>query len=128
MKLLTATGRTQGWRDNDFNWCIEGELVMPPTMVCARDQDDPDGGCGCGRAWAGLSSHRATTTAAVQDLVGIGRDDFVEAVRSSLEEQGWPTGEATEIADVMIEIAADHRPGTVLEQRLGEIGVRPEPF
>lgn len=126
MRLLTATGRTQGWRPNDFNACIEGELVMPPTMVCARDQDDPDGACGCGRAWAGLASHRATTTAVVQELPGISREDYVEAIRSSLGEQGWPTGESEEIADVMIEIAAEHRPGTVLEQRLGEIAARPE--
>src|SRR5579862_8855950 len=53
MKILTATSRTQGQRNSDFNWCIEGELVHF-GLVCAADQDDPDGGCGCGRAFAGL--------------------------------------------------------------------------
>ena len=28
MKVLTATGQTQGWRDNDFCWAVEGELVL----------------------------------------------------------------------------------------------------
>ena len=27
MKVLTATSETQGARDNDFEWTIEGELV-----------------------------------------------------------------------------------------------------
>jgi|SRR6476661_1935988 len=62
MKLLVATARTQGARINDYNWCIEGELVRIGE-VCARDRAEPDGGCGCGRGFGGLNSHRATTSA-----------------------------------------------------------------
>jgi hypothetical protein len=40
MKILVATGRTQGSRVNDYNWCIEGELVRVGE-VCARDRSDP---------------------------------------------------------------------------------------
>jgi hypothetical protein len=36
LKLLTATNAGQGLRDNDFDWCVEGELVHI-GMVCARD-------------------------------------------------------------------------------------------
>jgi hypothetical protein len=67
MKLLTATREGQGDRDGDFCFAVEGELVFA-GFVCARDREDPAGGCGCGRAFSGLNSSRATTTALVRDL------------------------------------------------------------
>jgi hypothetical protein len=67
MKLLTATRERQGDREGDFCFAVEGELVMLGEM-CATDRNDPLGGCGCGRAFAGLASRRATTTALVRDL------------------------------------------------------------
>jgi hypothetical protein len=67
MKLLTATHEGQGDRPGDFCHATEGELVLL-GFVCARDRADPDGGCGCGRAFSGLSSHRATTTALVREV------------------------------------------------------------
>lgn len=51
MKVLTATTLTNGERDNDFDWCTPGELLMFGT-ICGRDLRDPDNGCGCGRAFA----------------------------------------------------------------------------
>lgn len=126
MKLITATARTQGQRDNDFHWCIDGELVMLPTSICARDRDDPDGGCGCGRSFGGLSSHLATTTAQVSDIEGFTRDDYVEAIRSSLEQQGWPTEFAADIADMLIDVASRLRTGAVIEYRNDYVIVRDE--
>jgi hypothetical protein len=82
MKTITATAQTQGQRFNDYDWCIEGEIVMPPVVICRRDRNNPDGGCGCGRAWAGANSHRSTTTAMVRD-VPITVPEYVEAIRSS---------------------------------------------
>jgi hypothetical protein len=35
MNVLTATSHTQGWRDNDFCWSVEGELVFMPPIECA---------------------------------------------------------------------------------------------
>jgi hypothetical protein len=67
MRLLTATRVGQGERDGDFFHAVEGELVVLGE-VCATDRNDPLGGCGCGRAFSGLSSQRATTTALVRDL------------------------------------------------------------
>ena len=124
MKVITATARTQGRRDNDFYWCVDGELVIPPTSICARDRDDPDGGCGCGRSFGGLSSHRATTTAQVSEIEGFTRDDYLVAVRSSLDEQGWPTEVAADIVDLMMEVAGSFPIGTVLEHRDDHIVVR----
>lgn len=118
MKLLTATRAGQGDRTGDFCFAVEGELVLL-GLVCATDEADPDGGCGCGRAFAGMSSHRATTTALVRDLdltyddlraaveahhvaAGLGPDvlgaeDFADLVEESVEDavhfaRFWPVG------------------------------------
>ncbi|MFW3172922.1 DUF7715 family protein [Geodermatophilus sp. CPCC 206100] len=88
MKLLTATYTGQGERDGDFCFAIEGELVLVGD-VCAADQadPDPDGGCGCGRAFTGMSSHRAGTTAMVRDL-DLSLDDLQLAVEAHLVAAG----------------------------------------
>lgn len=127
MKVLVATGRTQGVRLNDYDWCVAGELVRIGE-VCARDRGDPDSGCGCGRGFAGLNSHRATTTAEVAD-VPLTRADYAEAVRSSLEQQGYgpcPCCTAEE-ADQLALLVADLPVGAVLERRVDELVVRAYP-
>lgn len=124
MKMLVATSRTQGVKANDYDWCIDGELVRIGT-VCARDRDDPDGGCGCGRGFGGLNSHRATTTAIVAE-VALTREEYVEAIRSSLQQQGWDPCACCSVdeADDLVELVADWPVGTVVERRLDELVVR----
>ena len=119
MRVLVATAQTQGERSNDFHYCIEGELVWI-GLVCTDDQRNPDGGCGCGRSFAGMNSHCATTTARVADL----NTDFAhyaEALLSSLQGQGWPTREAIPLAGDLVDIAAEFPIGAVLERRLDEL-------
>lgn len=123
IKVLVATAATQGVRDSDYHWCIDGELVWIAPM-CAKDWLDPDQGCGCGRAFAGLNSHRATTTAMVRTLEGLSRDDYMEAIRSSLDAQGYDGGLAPEIADSLLELVCDLPDGAVVEHRLEYIQVR----
>ncbi|MFB4308001.1 hypothetical protein [Actinomadura sp. GTD37] len=123
MKLLTATNAGQGLRDNDFDWCVEGELVHI-GMVCARDRGDPDGGCGCGRSFAGLNSHRATTTAMVRDVPGFTEGDYVLAIRSSLEQQGCDPAFAEHDAALLRCLVRDWPVGVIVERRLDEIVVR----
>lgn len=127
MKVLVATGRTQGSRAGDFDWCIEGELVRIGE-VCRRDRGDPDGGCGCGRGFGGLNSHRSTTTAMVAE-VPLDRADYVEAIHSSLHQQGWsPCVDcAADEADDLAELVGDWPVGTVVERRLDELVVRTLP-
>ena len=122
MKVLTATVTTQGYRGNDFDYCVEGELVHV-GMVCAKDRSDPDGGCGCGRAFAGLNSHRATTTAMIRE-VDFTRGDYVEALRSSLAQQGWDAAAAQDEADSLLLLADALPVGVVIERRLSKIAVR----
>lgn len=127
MKLLTATSRTQGQRDNDFTFCVEGELVIVALMVCETDRQDPDGGCGCGRSFGGLNSGKATTTALVSDL-DFTRGDAALAIRSALEQSNFislmdPEDLDDVIADTL-ELADGFPVGTVVEQRLGDIRAR----
>ena len=124
MKVLVATNDTQGQRGNDFSYCIEGELVTV-GMVCAADEVDPDGGCGCGRAFAGLNSHKATTTAKVKD-VELSEEDYVEALRSSLAQQGWPTEDVGELATWLVQLVSTWPTGSVIERRLDDIYIRTE--
>jgi hypothetical protein len=87
MKLLTATRQGQGERPGDFFFAVDGELVVVAD-ACATDQADPDGGCGCGRAFSGVSSLRATTTALVREL-DISYDDLQQAVESHFVAAGY---------------------------------------
>ena len=126
MKLLTATSRTQGQKDNDFNWCVEGELVIAGPFVCDRDAQDPDGGCGCGRAFAGLGSGKSTTTAVVADL-DFTREDAEEAIRAAIEQPGLAIfyGGDVEAAIKAVLAAADRLDvGDVVERRLDDIQAR----
>jgi len=133
MKLLTATRERQGERDGDFCHAIEGELVLL-DFVCATDEADPDGGCGCGRAFSGMSSMRATTTAVVRDL-DVSLDDVRLAVEGYYVSAG--TGpdviggaEFEEVVSATLEDLAEiaHVPvGAVVGRRLDNLTWRSEP-
>ncbi|WP_433361933.1 DUF7715 family protein [Actinoplanes sp. CA-142083] len=126
MKALAATARTQGDESWDFSFTVPGELVYL-GLICGRDEYDPDGpnACGCAKAFIGLNSGMATTTAEVREIP-LSAEDFREAVRSSLEQSGWaalgadPGDFVTELA----EIAADYPVGTVLGRRIDDLIVR----
>jgi hypothetical protein len=127
MKVFTATDQTQGQRPGDYHWCIPGELVLPPTMICDSDANDPDGGRGCGRGWSGANSHKATTTVVVTDVAGLNLGDYSEAFRSSLEQSGWGDALADDAqaqAEHLAALAASYPIGTVFGHRLGELYVR----
>jgi len=133
MKLLTATRERQGERDGDFCFAIEGELVLL-GFVCATDEADPDGGCGCGRAFSGMSSMRATTTAVVRDL-DVSVDDLRLAITGYYASAGMGPdviGDA-EFEDVISATLEDlaqiaHVPvGAVVGRRLDNLTWRSEP-
>lgn len=134
MKLLTATRTGQGERDGDFCHAVEGELVLL-GLVCATDQKNPDGGCGCGRAFSGMSSMRASTTAVVRDL-DVSVDDVLLAVEGYYVSSGLGPDliGGAEFADLvaetvaeMTELAAVLPVGAVVGRRLDELIWRSEP-
>ena len=124
MKILVATALTQGMASNDYHYCIEGELVWIQEP-CARGRDEPDGGCGCGRGFAGAASHRATTTAMVVESE-MTPGEMVLAFETSLADGGWPTEWARDVTDENLELAGRLPTGTVIERRLEAFFVRAE--
>ncbi len=122
MKILVATGHTQGTNPGDYHYCVERELVWIQEP-CDRDRLDPDGPCGCGRGFAGAASHRATTTAMVVETE-MTRDDVVLAFDTSLGDGGWPRSWAEDVADDNLEIAAQLPVGAIITRRLGEFFLR----
>ena len=83
MKVFVATSQTQGQDADDHCLALEGELVHLPVLECAT----PDT-CGCLRGFAGVASHRATTTAEVAERE-LTREDVLDAVTDSLLDGGW---------------------------------------
>lgn len=126
MRVMVATRESQGRRDDDFNWCLDGELVWVQEP-CDRDRRGDPNSCGCGRAFAGMASHHATTTAIIRDLPGLDRAGLVSAFRMSLVDQGWPAGWAEEQVDDLIAWGSAWSEGTVLERHLDFVGVRFDP-
>ncbi|BBX50042.1 MULTISPECIES: DUF7715 family protein [Mycolicibacterium] len=122
MKILVATGHTQGTNPGDYHYCVERELVWIQEP-CDRDRLDPGGPCGCGRGFAGAASHRATTTAMVVETE-MTRDDVVLAFDTSLGDGGWPRSWAEDVADDNLEIAAQLPVGAIITRRLGEFFLR----
>ena len=122
MKILVATGLTQGTNPSDYHYCVEGELVWIQEP-CDRDRRNPDGGCGCGRGFAGAASHRATTTAMVVESE-LTRGDLVLAYRTSLEDGGWPAEWAEDVTDDVLELIAPLRPGTIVVRKLDDFFLR----
>lgn len=126
MKVLVATSSTQGDVDGDYSFCVPGEILWI-TVVCDTDRLYPEKGCGCGRGFGGLTSHRATTTAEVADL-DITEADMGLAVRTSLTDQGWLAPEIAEMHDEivaetveLVRALAEPLPeGTIVRRRLDE--------
>ena len=132
MKVLTATNQTQGQRDNDFCWTVEGELVVFPPIECGLGSID--GRCGCRRSMAGLVSHRATTTIKVTERDQIDPATYFTLISEGLRDQGYVTKELAEgpevkewlrdITDYLMVVADTFPVGTVLERRGCWVSVR----
>jgi hypothetical protein len=82
MRILVATSETQGERDGDYCWTVEGELVRLPGLTC------PDPGCGCTRGWAGLASSRSTTTCKVVER-DLDSSELLTTFTDAFARGGW---------------------------------------
>lgn len=120
INVLVSTTLTQGAAPGDFCWLPEGELLARYGVVCASER--PDGsGCGCGRAFAGLITHKATTTAMVVQ-VDMTEAEWRAALHQTLVDTGWAelmaADEVAELIDELVAIdlhsAAQLAPGTIL--------------
>jgi hypothetical protein len=82
MRVLVATRSTQGEYEGDYSSALDGELVRLPFVECSRPQ-----ACGCGRGFAGITSHRATTTAEVVDRPELTPAIYAEVLWDDFAEQ-----------------------------------------
>lgn len=130
MKVLVAAVPTQR-RRNDYSYLTTGELVYVQEP-CATDMNNPEGGCGCGRGFAGMSSHRAGVAAKVVETE-LTLAEVREALRSSMEAGGWldrawvSEEEADDIVDahlaVITDLAEYFPMGAVIRRRIWDFFV-----
>lgn len=126
MKVLVATKKTQGFRTNDFCFTEENEF-LGFSFEC--DGATVDDACGCARSFSGLATHKATTTAIVQDMKGITENTFIgvyrlSMVRASLVPPGEDAPWVHERARAILEVASRYAVGTIVEKRGESIGRR----
>ncbi len=104
VKVMKSTNATQGDYPGDYSFVPEGELVARYDVVCAKEQPDGIGGCGCGRGFGGLDTHTGTTTAVVADS-DMSREQWREAMHKTLVDTGWGDEEdADETAELLDEL------------------------
>jgi hypothetical protein len=125
MKVLTATCESQGARENDFCFTIEGELLCFPAIEC--DCGSIDDGCGCHRAMVGLSSHRPTTTMKVSERRDLDHGSYHSLISDGYQKQGYLTDELLtdpevrawlrDVTESLMRLANHWPPGSVLERR-----------
>jgi len=129
MKILVATEEKQGKRSNDFNWCKEGEPVVPGMFECDSGYVDDD--CGCKRSLCGLGTLKATTTFKVVEAEH-NLLNLLKEVKEHLIKGDWqkvmPIERLEEIAHDMLqmnlEIASTEEAGAVFERRGEDFFVR----
>ena len=125
MRVLVATHQMQGQRDNDFNWCDEGELVAFGGDY--HDSEDVDGYCGCRRSMGGLRTHRSTTTMRVTKSE-LTKNEYISYIIDVKNKQGWEGGIDRWMPDidVLLRIASQYPVGAILERRGDIIQTRPK--
>ena len=111
-RLLVAD---RGNQHDDFCWAIPGEVVYP-DFVCDRDITG-DGGCGCARAFIGVTSGHATTCATVADL-DITPDQLGELFADIARRKQWTPGLADQMTAEVLDLAADWPEGTPIRRWL----------
>jgi hypothetical protein len=127
MKVLMATQATQGARARDFTDCISGELVWM-LDPCPASRRNPNGPCGCGRSFTGMSSDGSTTTAVVCEIADFSRADYEKALSASFDAKGWCpccyNRTVAEYVDDLVAMAGPWPPGAVIGRRLDVLSLR----
>lgn len=95
MYVLAATRETQGDRDDDYAWTVDGELVFVPTIECRNPA------CGCAWGFAGVTSHRATTTAVVTERPELDSESYRRALFDAMCDQGYDVAGEDDVADAV---------------------------
>jgi hypothetical protein len=104
-------------------------MVARYSLVCDSERADGSG-CGCGRAFGGLVTHKSTTTAMVVER-DMTEDEWRQALYDVLDSTGWAAmfDDPLDLADLIDDIVADDLhaiadlpAGTVLGRRAYNTG------
>lgn len=114
MRLLLATTPGPRARPGDYCFAVPGEPVTPLLPPCTAP-----GRCGCRRAFDGLESDRATTTATVADLPSIDAAGLLVMLERAAERNAAVPGRRevpspAEQLDRIVKIVSCWPPGTIL--------------
>lgn len=109
MLVLTAP-TSDDPRPDGFNHALPGELLHRP-YVCDAGQDR---GCGCERAWAGVSSRKATTLAHVVNLPITEQEYIATLGRFLMDTWGWQMIHAYDEARMLAELATSCGAGALV--------------
>jgi hypothetical protein len=118
MKILVATGLTQGSRATDFNFAVEGEIVGRDDEHTS-DEERPEAECGCQRSLVGVESQCSTTTFQVIES-GYTPEEFEGIIREARREGVAAGADADNIrAEIalLLEVASRFPAGAVVERR-----------
>jgi hypothetical protein len=106
LKAFVSTESTQGDAPGDFCFVPADELVGRHSFVCDSEKADGLGGCGCGRAFAGFTTLRGTSTARVAE-VAMTEMEWRGRLFQSLCDNGWGSmmsaGDLAEWVDELVE-------------------------
>jgi hypothetical protein len=119
VRVLTAYTGTE---PEDFTHTVAGELVMA-AITCDRDRLRLPNACGCGRAWVGLASRKATSVARVDDRPDLTLELLADLIADSLRSAGWTDVAewAREEAEDIAEIAAGFAEDTLVRRDVDEV-------
>lgn len=92
MKVLVSRG--EGDQLDDFSFTDEGELLVFPVSICETPARRAE--CGCGFAFSGLESQKATTVGTVQSVRA---DELRERVLTSRLAESWGADAAADLWD-----------------------------
>ena len=127
MKLLVATGVTQGTRSTDVMRCIDGELVYM-IEACPYSARHPYGSCDCGITFRGMTSDEATTTAIVRAVPRLDLETYVDCLDAThrfKRNQGCTCDfDAFAQAWNLLAIAGMFAEGTIVERLVDRVVVR----
>jgi Leucine-rich repeat (LRR) protein len=97
MKLFVSTKKTQGFRDSDFSYVPEDQIVMFGSECDYPDDFENDesinkdeyidGCCGCHRSMMGILNNKSTTTMKVKD-VDISRNELFDLIHQTYKRAG----------------------------------------
>lgn len=127
MLVFEATDQLQGQRPTDYHHAWTGELVYLTFQECKSPT------CGCTRSFAGLDSHRATTTARVVERPDLTIETLSQLLATSLHDGGWldsadPGAELVSwLATEIVELANRYGwggPGAVIERERDDVAHR----